>query len=126
MRSFKGEYDIYSPRWGHTDRYTVEITEEEMKVAQAMKTSLCTLGDNGDPEWAGHNAHSGNPLMNIFANDSIHAPAIVPDALEWAWQRWRDEEVNDDDFDEGMRHLFEWIDLCARNKPASELWRTIF
>ena len=86
MKDFAATFEVYSPRWGHTDRYTVAISKKELKVTQGTFSATCQLASNGDPAWSGYNDTTGNPLMNIFSNDSVYAPDIVPSALEWAWQ----------------------------------------
>jgi hypothetical protein len=73
------------PRWGHKDLYTVTMTLiKKMGVAHdGLKTAICELDENGDPKWSRYDAGAdNNPLMAIFANDMIHAPDIVPFALE--------------------------------------------
>jgi hypothetical protein len=64
--------------------------------------------------------------MHIFANDLIYAPEIVPKALEWAWKRWRDGTVDNNEVLTGLAELFQWIDQTARAKPQAKLWHDLF
>jgi hypothetical protein len=102
------------------------MNHEEMTVSQSNFSATCRRGDNGDPEWSGYNQQIGNPLMNIFRNDMIHAPTIVTFALEWAWRRWKDGAATEDQLQAGLEELFSWIDETARGKPARTLWQGAF
>lgn len=127
MSEFLTFFEVYSPRWGHTDRYIVSFTSEQMRISQKVNFSaVCKLAENGDPEWTGYNSEIGNPLMKIFSNDSIYAPEIVPFALEWAWEQWREGAVDESVLQDGLAELFSWVDLTARSKPSSELWQGSF
>ncbi|HUT60876.1 MAG TPA: hypothetical protein VNA25_23765 [Phycisphaerae bacterium] len=126
MDEFQVAYEVFSPRWGHTDRYQIVFTQDELRVSQANFSATCKRDDNGDPEWSGYNDEFGNPLMKIFQNDSIYVPSIVPSALEWAWQRWLDEAVSNATLKSGLDELFAWIDQTARGKPKGELWQGAF
>lgn len=125
MKRFESEYDVYSPRWGHTDKYYVTFTEDELLIKQGNFSAICVREDNSDMRWDGYNSQTGNPLMKIFSNNRIHAPQIIPLALETAYQKWLDGEVNETNLSEGMDELFEWIDLCSRNKPSGDFWLPI-
>jgi hypothetical protein len=126
MKHFHAAYEVYSPRWGHTDRYEVVLTQAEMRVTQGMNSAVCTRPDGNDPEWSGYGGTDRNPLMSMFSNDCIYAPEIVPRAMEWAWRRWRDEAVTDDELRSGLKELFAWIDQTARGRPAGILWNGAF
>ena len=125
MSKFVFSAEVFSPRWGHTDRYTVTMTREKMTI-QGTHPAECAIGENGDPEWAGYGHGVGNPLMNVFRNDMIFAPTIIPFAMEWAWKKWRGGEVEEADLKEGLRKLFVWIDQTARGKPSGGMWEGAF
>jgi integron cassette protein len=122
---FKAKFDVYSPRSGHTDRYDLSMNRKELKVNRGTFSAAYKVAENGDPKWSGYSG-TRNPLMNIFANDEIYAPDVVPLALVWVWQRWRDEAVTEQDVREGLKELFAWIDATARAKPKSKLWEGAF
>ncbi len=124
MEKFSASFEVYSPRWGHTDSYFVSFSHDRMVVSQ-NKEAVCTLGEGGDAEWSGYGEGRGNPLMNIFSNDMIFAPSIVPFALEWAWEKWRTGRDNETTRN-GLAELFAWIDETARGKPKSEFWEGAF
>lgn len=126
MDSYAGSFDVFSPRWGHPDRYTVSMSGNEMIVSNGNFSATCKAAADGGNAWTGYNASTGNPLMNMFANDMIHAPAIVAYAIELAWKKWRASAVTDAEFREGMVELFAWIDATSRGKPRSALWQGAF
>jgi hypothetical protein len=104
----------------------VTMNENALTVTQGGNSAKCVLAANGDPAWSGYNDSSGNPLMNMFSNDSIYAPEVVPSALAWAWQRWRESAVTDEVLLDGLSRLFAWIDTTARSKPGGPLWQIYF
>ena len=126
MRDFSTSFDVYSPRWGHPDRYSITFSSEQMQINQGSFSAICVLNENGDPEWSGYENGIGNPLMNIFSNDSIYAPEIVPFALECAWEKWRNGSVEESELQNGLEELFSWIDQTAISKPSSKLWNGAF
>jgi Integron cassette protein len=126
MNAFQASFEVFSPRWGHEDRYEIVLKRDEFPVARGPSVAKCKHVDGRDPEWSGYGGPGGNPLMNMFSNDSIHAPAIVPFALEWAWRQWRDGAVLEDDLRSSLRELFEWIDRTARASPKGAFWQRAF
>lgn len=125
MSNFTASFDVFSPRWGHADRYQIVMSNDEMRVSQGSFFAVCKQADNGDPEWSGYNEGIGNPLMQIFTNDFIYAPEIVPFALEWAWQQFRNG-ADHDILREGLEEVFSWIDQTAKSNPSSDLWQGAF
>ncbi len=124
MEKFCASFEVYSPRWGHTDSYFVSFSPDRMVIRQ-NKEAICVLNEDGEAEWSGYGEGRGNPLMNIFSNDMIHAPVIVPFALKWAWEKWRAGRDNETTR-KGLAELFAWIDQTARGKPESEFWEGAF
>ena len=126
MGHFQAAFEVFSPRWGHTDRYQIVFTPDKLLVSQGNFSATCKHGENGDPEWSGYNAEIGNPLMQLFENDSIYAPAIVPWALAWVWQKWCGGAVSNNDLEPALTEFFSWVDQTARSKPNSKLWQEAF
>jgi len=83
MTNLSFSAEVWTPRWGHTDTYSVKMTDSEMVVSQGMHNARCTLGNNGDPQWDGENQYR-HPLFGMFNNEKIYPPEILPRALEWA------------------------------------------
>ena len=130
MNKFEFSAEVYSPRWGHTDRYTVTMTKDRMKAdTGSPKEAVCKLDGDGDPVWSGHNAHypdSDNPLVNILRDDSVYVPDVIGLALESAWEKWREGTASEAELREGLTELFAWIDQMGRNKPHATLWNGVF
>ncbi|NBO94002.1 MAG: hypothetical protein EBV06_17100 [Planctomycetia bacterium] len=64
--------------------------------------------------------------MAILANDSIYAPAVVPEALEWALGKWCRHEADRVEISAAIEELFSWVSFTARQKPASDFWKEYF
>jgi len=120
--SFNGE--IFSPRWGHTDRYTVIFTPTEITIKAGMKEAVCKIDDRGNLEWSGYS--TTEPLFSIFKNDSILAPEVTVRAIEYAFEDWLEGHYSDADLKEGLTDLFAWINATTRSKPTSKIWESKF
>jgi hypothetical protein len=117
---------VYSPRWGHQDHYSVVMSRSRLAVTLNTKTAECVLTPEGEAFWSGHRAGVSNPLLQIMSDDSIYAPAVVPEALEWLLGQWGLRAVEREPAMEALRDLFDWIDRTARGKPTSPFWRQYF
>jgi hypothetical protein len=122
MHQLEESYPVFSPRWGHPDRYYIVINQDALRVSRGVFSATCMQGDNGDAVLSGYNDTADNPLLNVFRNDSIYAPEIVPFALELAWRKWRDGAVSEYVLRSGLLELFSWIDQTARGTPKEDLW----
>ena len=116
--------EVWTPRWGHTDTYSVKMTDSEMVVSQGMYNARCTLGNNGDPQWDGENQYR-HPLFGMFNNEKIYPPEILPRALEWAWGDVTNGTPEPDSI-AGREELFAWVDSTSRAKPTGPLWQGKF
>ena len=117
---------VYSPRWGHDDTYTITLTRNKLSVALDAPGAVCVLDEDGQAEWQGYRSGSSHPLLAVFANDSIYAPAVVPEALEWALGKWSQHEADRSEISTAIEELFSWVSFTARRKPASEFWKEYF
>jgi hypothetical protein len=131
MREFRFSYDLYTPRWGRPDRYEVIFRRDEMRVSNGGPgNAVLRPVPNRDPEWSGYANGRGegceNPFMNMLSNDLIHAPAVAPAALRYAWEEWLAGETTDTRLRDGLQELFAWIDVTSRNSLRGELWQGIF
>lgn len=126
MTPFQAAFDVFSPRWGHPDKYTVTFTESEARIVQGTHEAVCKFAGDADPEWVGHRANSENPLIAIFENDGIYPPTLVPSAIEGAWKKWHERKATGEEVKVGLDELFKWIDMTARNKPKDDLWSGLF
>jgi hypothetical protein len=42
---------IYSPRWGHKDKYDIDLTQDTMTISVLNRTARCEWRENRDPVW---------------------------------------------------------------------------
>lgn len=122
---FSTVVEVMSPRWGHPDRYSIHFKPDGISVScQGNQLRATAKLVDGELEWTGPRGPK-NPLLNMFENDGIYAPAVVPEALEYAWKAWQNGEVTQDELESGLQELFGWVDLMARNKPRG-MWKYYF
>jgi hypothetical protein len=114
------ELGIFSPRWGHEDTYTVELAQDSMQISMQARRVTATWNDSTDPTW------SGESIESIMNNDSIYPPAITQDLFERVWKAWRDGELNDQEAEQELQHIAEWLNVVTKAKPNSEFWRKYF
>ena len=125
MTPFAFHVEIYSPRWGHDDRYEFIFDEDTMKISSGKQAS-CKWSEDKEPVWDGYNADSGNPFVNILENDSIYPPTILISALEHLWSAWRDGTLKNEEVEAEMNLLIEWVNTGSMNKPKTDFWQGIF
>lgn len=126
MTNYSGSFDVYSPRWGHTDRYSLSFTSQGIEIKGNNFSATCSFPQGSDPVWSGYNEVTGNPLMNMFHNDSIYVSDVVVTALESAWQKWNDNTTTLAELQTGLDELFSWISETSEAKPHSQLWQGVF
>ena len=126
MKSFNYSCSIYSPRWGHPDGYNFIFSDDGISLTSGTpKRADMRLNESGDPEWSGHGIPSRNPLMSIMQDDGIYVSNVVPDALVFAWSKWRDGR-GIDEIKPALDELFGWVDETARSKPSGDFWSEYF
>lgn len=119
---------VFSPRWGHDDDYSFGLRDEEMSVVNRnapAKKATCTQDENGCCEWTGHRNTSGNPLVNILADDSIFPPSVFVYAVEAAWRAWADGRLDDKQVRKEVQLLFDWVSWVTQKAPKSDFWRGV-
>lgn len=112
--------ELYSPRWGHNDTYTVELERDHLEIAMQVRTARADYRPNLDPEW------SGESLRDILANDSIAAPDGLERLFEHAWLSWRNGELNDEQVATELQVLAAWVNAITAAKPKTDFWRRYF
>lgn len=114
------DLEIYSPRWGHDDTYSVHLTKDVMTITQGGRTARCTWLENLDPKW------DGERLEGILNNDSIYPPAEFEDMFEYAWKAWRNGDINDKTVDQELQAVADWLNTITRTKPQTDFWGLYF
>lgn len=123
---FTAEFQVYSPRWKHPDPYIVIFTQEGATVRQCTRSATCRVDSNDELIWNGNYDEKGTPLLDMFQEDWIYPPVVVPLAIAAAWRRWRRSFVDEQTLYEGLKELFSWIDETARRTPSGTLWEGVF
>lgn len=111
---------IFSPRWGHHDKYVFELTDDEMTISMGPRKSKCVWQTGKDPEW------QGELFEKILRNDSIYPPSILPRMLEHLWISWRNGELNDSDAQMELDAVTEWLNTITESKPKTDFWGKYF
>jgi hypothetical protein len=111
---------IYTPRWGHDDKYEFELTKDSMTVTHGVRKSKCVWRDNKDPKW------EGESLESHLRNDSIYPPAILPTLLEHLWKAWRNGELTDAQAQTELDAVTEWLNSVTKSKPKTSFWKAYF
>jgi hypothetical protein len=117
---------LYSPRWGHEDKYEIKLDRDHMRIGGGHKSAVCSWVEGGDPKWSGYSKSVANPLESILQNDSIYPPTVFVWALEQAWKAWRDGRLDHQRVQDEVRHLCEWVNQVSRSKPKTDFWRSAF
>ncbi len=114
------ELEVYSPRWGHNDTYTFTLKHEFMDISMQGRSARCSWRENRNPEW------SGEPLQNIFENDSIYPPAIFQKLVEYVWKEWRSKNITDQKAETEFVELATWLNAITKSKPQTDFWKKYF
>jgi hypothetical protein len=111
---------LYSPRWGHTDTYTFELTKNVMTIGMNSSNAKCMWVEDLDPVW------EGVPLCDILQNDSIYPPAIFQDLLEYLWKSWRDGDIDEAEANTELQEIITWLNKITQEKPKTDFWSKYF
>jgi len=120
MSTISVDLEIFSPRWGHTDTYSVELHNDYMTITMSPKVAKVIWVQDRDPQW------SGESIQKIMNNDNIYPPEITQDLFEQAWKAWRNGELNNAEVNVELQNLAEWINTVTKAKPKSDFWSKYF
>ncbi len=114
---------IYSPRWGHEDRYKLTFEDNSLTIGHNANWAKAVWDDpDSDAVWA----DSGRELFGIFANDQIYPPRILPDLLEYLWRKWKYEEITPKQLQSELDALVDYINIGTHGKPTTDFWKGYF
>lgn len=120
------QFSLYSPRFGHSDPYTIKFDENELFFKSTGKEAKCLQDSEGKFIWSGHDDTIGNPILNILEDNQIYPPSPFLEAIISAWNAWRIKELSDEQLESELTQLFKWVDVSSRNKPNSDFWIHLF
>ena len=114
------DLEIYSPRWGHDDTYSVRLEMDSMEISMNARKAKAKWIERLDPEW------SGDQIENIMRNDRIYPPGNIRNLFEHVWEEWRSEEITDEEAEAELKELANWLNTITRSKPDTEFWNQYF
>lgn len=114
--------DLHSPRWGHSDPYSIEFDGIGFAVSQGAKRAVYVGERDG---WSGHGGRSRNPLLRIMEDDRVYAPNVAVYSLVSLWLEWNDGNRTDEEVHQMVKDLEVWINATMANRPNSELWEGV-
>lgn len=97
------EFQVYSRRWGHYDRYLVSRTLDGWNVKFLM------TGGKGDKE--------GSAIIYCLRHDSINYPTHIGSFFEEIWEFADSKEVAVDKVANLMQQLAKWISTTEMGTP---------
>ena len=111
---------IYSPRWGHNDAYTIGFERDTMTIRMGMRGASCLWVDGRDPKW------QGESLEVILSNDHVYGPSNLSSLLEYLWTSWRNNEITDAEAEKELNEIVAWINAITAAKPNTPFWNVYF
>jgi len=115
------QVQVYSPRWGHNDTYTVVFTRDYLTVSHLPRSARCEWVEDRDPVWVEEGA-----LEKNLINDHVYPAVNFSESIVYVWFAWRDARLNDDAAGEELEALFEWLNASTRAKPSTDFWIGMF
>ena len=118
------ELDLYSPRWGHSDKYSITLEENTLTVEMSTRKATCQWIPDEDPKWS--KDLDQDALNKILNNDSIYPPERLKSLLVRAWRSWVNRELDDTQIKSEFKELEHWINAVTEARPTSDYWKTNF
>jgi hypothetical protein len=112
--------DFYSPRWGHSDRYSFTFSMERLSIAHGARRCAAIWSETADPTW------QGEPLMRTMKNDHIYPPDGIEGLLEHLWREWRGGRFDAAQLQAELTAFAEYINASTAAKPTTDFWRGTF
>ena len=96
---------VYTRRWSHDDKYTIEMTPKGWHVTQGM------IDGDGD--------RTGFPgLAECFGQDSVSYPAQIGHYFEKIWKLLNANQVSDAQAQAHFDAIGRWVSECEKATPA--------
>ncbi len=102
------EFNVYSRRWGHADRYKFKRTSKGWDI------NFVSIG--------GPSNRKGQPfLFENLDHDGINYPEELPGYMEWLWEQAQELGLTHDQVQEAIDQLAVWVSICEENSPKG-IW----
>ena len=112
-------FDIFSPKLGHSDTYEFLFEETMLTISTSHsgKKVTCTFIENSDATWSGDES-----IEHIFTSSSIIYPENIRGLFEYLWLSLKTEKIDKNQAEEELASLINWINAMTRTRPSSEFW----
>jgi hypothetical protein len=102
------EFQVYSRRWGHKDKYIFKRTAEGWDI-HSLRGGSCDKG--------------GRPfLFNNLHQDLIQYPRGLDDWLEFLWEQAASKGLSKDEVQTALNELANWVNITEKNAPSNGVW----
>ncbi len=105
--------DFFSPRWGHTDRYSFVFSMDRLEISHGPRKCAAIWSETADPTW------EGEPLVRTMKNDSIYPPDGIEGLIEFLWRAWRDAQLDREQLQDELTAFVNYINASTNPKPNS-------
>lgn len=112
--------DFYSPRWGHTDRYTFSFSMEQLSIKHGARECVAIWSETTDPTW------KGESLVGTMRNDHITPPDGIEGLIEHLWREWRGGRFNAVELQNELTAFTDYINASTAAKPKTDFWKDTF
>jgi len=114
------EMNLFSPRWGHEDTYTITINENNIEINMSQRIAKYNYID-GKFENVSHES-----LESIMRNDNISIPENLNYYLFELVTSIIENEITEEDSHLELQELENWINCSTRacQFPNTDYWRS--
>nr|MCA8835111.1 Asp-tRNA(Asn)/Glu-tRNA(Gln) amidotransferase subunit GatB [Pseudomonadota bacterium] len=109
--------DIFSPRWGHDDRYDLIFKKNSLVIKHLVRTAKATWDNpSHDAKW------TGEGVARMMRNDHVAPPEDIEYRLERLWRAWKTKELTLEQLQDETNALADYINIGTRAKPNTDFW----
>lgn len=101
------EFNVYSRRWKHFDKYTIERTTNRWRISHIVIGGECNK--RGEPY-----------LFDNFNQDSINYPEELRGYMEYLWKRSKGK--SDKWIQPKLNTLAKWVSKVESKSPKKGIW----
>ncbi|WP_151900426.1 hypothetical protein [Sulfurimonas hydrogeniphila] len=117
---YKIEMNLFSPRWGHEDRYKITINENEVEINMSQRIARYKY-INGKFENT-----SKESLESIMRNDNIPIPENLDYFFFQLITSIIENEITEEDAQLELKELENWINCHTKSCqfPNTDYWKS--
>ena len=105
------ELELFSPRRGHTDTYTIELSKDSMTITMTAQTAKCIWEEDSGPKWIKQG------LERILSNEHIlYPPRLFEDLLVCLWKAWRNGDLDNQSVENEFKTLEDRVNISTKNR----------